>query len=125
MEEVEHRTRSRGGLHPNAAAQALHGRAANGQADAGAGLFRSVEPAKYAENVFEILGLNADAVIPNREYPAAAVSFGRDLNMRLAPRPVFDAIADQILEQLHQQDLDGIDGRKGLAFDQGAGLINH
>ena len=61
---------------------------ADGQADAGARvMLAGVEALKELEDALEILRLDADALVPDREYPALRLPADADMDLgRLARR---------------------------------------
>jgi len=59
----------------------FHNLFADGQSDAGAGIFLpAVEPLEDDEDALGVLRGNADAVVPYGENPPVALSAGRDVN---------------------------------------------
>ena len=71
------------------------------ESDAGAfaGVLRP-QPLKDTEDALMILGVDADAVVSDRNQPLASLAAPSDFDFGLSfERMVFDGVADQILEQ--------------------------
>ena len=88
------------------------------------------------KNAFEVLRLNADAVIAHRENPFRTLfpglfcgnwkrlQFGRDADLRRCRSPKLNRIADEILEQLRQLRAIGNDHRKRGCAHSCVGFLN-
>ena len=83
----------------DAAAVPLDDLLADGQPDAGAGVLGAcVQPLKHAEDPFEVLWFDAQAVVSHREGPLrAAILGGRDVDLGIRAL-VLDGVGDEILE---------------------------
>src|ERR1019366_8906244 len=107
------------GLHPDLASVALLNFLADGEPDASAGkLFGTVQALEEDENALGVLWLDANAVIAHREDPVVSYPDRGNVYPGRVRTLEFDAIADQVLEELHQ--LGGIrpDYRQVLVADQ-------
>src|SRR5579884_527116 len=112
--EIKRATLARLGLGPDAAAVALDDLAADGQADAGAGvLLLRVQPLEDDEDALQVLRVDADAVVTNPEQPLAAPrrAAGADVDHRPGGAAELQRVADQVLEQLHQLRRVALDAR--------------
>jgi hypothetical protein len=84
---------------------------ADGQSNAGAGvLFAGMETLEDMENTFEILGVDADAVVAHGKNPATRLGLGADMDLGRLFAVKLEGIGNKILEQLHE--LGGIDGQR-------------
>src|SRR5579859_3788214 len=71
------------GVQPDAAAEVLDDLTAHGQADPGAGKGAAlVQPLEQPEDPLRVLGVDADAVVGDGEFPVLAVSGRRDHDPR-------------------------------------------
>src|SRR6185436_12325424 len=88
----------------DAAAVLLDDLPADRQPDPGAGkLVAPVQALEHSEDLLEILRIDTQAVVVDRERPGrAAISCGGDVNSRDPRTLVLDGVADQVLEQLDQ-----------------------
>jgi hypothetical protein len=94
------------------AAVALDDFLADGQPDASASeLIPFVQPLEHAENPFEVLRIDSQAVVFYREVPfLAAILDGGNVYAGHSQFLVLDGIANEILKQLSQLSLVGQDG---------------
>src|ERR1039458_8983579 len=107
------------GLHPDLASVALHNFLADGEPDASAGkLFGTVQALEEGENALGVLRLDANAVIAHREDPVVAFQDRGNVYPGRVRPPEFDAIADQVLEELHQLGRIRLDYRQFVVTDQ-------
>ena len=106
--EVEDGAAGGGGFNPDAAAVAFDDALADGQADAGAGVFCAVEALEDCEDVAGVLGIDAEAIVGNGKNPVPAGFAGREVDARGIIAVIFDRVRDEILQQLAE-----------------VGLINH
>src|SRR5579871_465818 len=106
--EEECRALPRLRLYPDPAAIALDDALANSQADAGAGILMPVQALEYAENLPGVAGLDSDSVVLHRELPVPVLGSGIDQNLRRLAGSVLQGVAHQILKQLHQTNLMGV-----------------
>src|SRR5512132_1609815 len=101
--ERERGALARLGFYPYASTMALHNFLADGQTDAGSGIFvPRVEPLKNDEDPIGILWIDPDAMITHGKYPFACRALRGDMNARRLFATEFDGVAQQILKQLHQ-----------------------
>src|SRR5258708_38747927 len=121
---MKDRTRSRLRLGPDTASQAIHRGFANRQADPGAGVLFAVQALKDPKDIFQVLRFDTDAVVLDGKNPSAVLKPRGDANLERLDGAILDGVADQVLKQLQQQDLDGIDHRQRLAFDTSAGFFD-
>src|SRR6185295_3578461 len=100
---MERRALAGGGLDPDASAVALDDLLADGEADAGAGvLLTGVQALKQHEYFLEVLGLDADPVVPDEEVTFLAVRLGADLDLDGRRAAILDGVAHQVLKQLRE-----------------------
>src|SRR5687767_10700860 len=93
--EIERRSFSGGGLHPNNPAVSFDNLFADRQPNARAGvLIARVESLEQHENALEVLRVNADAIVRDRKHPVVGVQAGklrrRGGASQLAHRPCLD-----------------------------------
>src|SRR4051812_49383456 len=90
------------GLDPNSSAIVLHDFFADGQSHPVTWVLSAgMEPLKYLENqVFVFFG-NANAIVNHRKQPFTSLWFSGNGDAGIPFGTKFDAIAEQILEQLH------------------------
>src|SRR5574340_430848 len=92
---------TRPGFHPDMAAVALHHLLADGEADAGPGIFALVvQPLEHHEDALEILRLDADAVVPHRKFISLAKILHRHMDSRNGRGTELERIGHQVLEEL-------------------------
>src|ERR1035437_9994628 len=85
---------------------------ADRQADAGARIpSASVQALEDLENAFEILRIDADAVVLHPEDPAPLLGPGADMDLQGLLTVELQGVADEVLEELHE--LSGIHGEGG------------
>src|ERR1035441_3755209 len=117
--EEKRRSMSGFGLHPDLASVALYNFFADGEPDASAGkLFGTVQALEEGENALVILRLHANAVIPHRKDPAVSFPDCGNVHPGRVRAPEFDAIADQVLKELHQLGGIRLDYRQFVVTDQ-------
>src|SRR5215467_12579381 len=62
-----------------------------------------MQPLEYHEDALEVLPLDADAVVGDREAPLALLLLHADVDaQRLVRLPELDRVADQVLEELSE-----------------------
>src|ERR1022692_1043506 len=117
--EEKCRSMSGCGLHPDLASVALHNFLADGEPDASAGkLFGTVQALEEDENALGVLRLDANAVITHRKDPAVSFPDCGNVHPGRVRAPEFDAIADQVLKELHQLGGIRLDYRQFVVTDQ-------
>src|SRR4051794_26660848 len=90
-------------LDPDAPAVALGDLFADGEADAGAGVFaHGMQALEQHENALEVLRLDADAVVGDADAPLRVFLQRRDANARHRLAAELERIADQVLEELRE-----------------------
>src|ERR1035438_9343213 len=100
--EQKCRSMSGFGFHPDLASMALYNLLADSEPDAGAGkLFGTVQALEQRENAVGVLRLDADAVVPHRKDPVVAFQDCGNVHPGRVRALEFDAIANQVLEELH------------------------
>src|ERR1700687_4903704 len=92
------------GFERDAAAVPCDDLLADGQSDAGAGkLFPFVQPLEHAKNLFEVLRINPQSVVPHREDPFLPATTGSgNMHPGNSGALILDGIADQVLKYLDQ-----------------------
>jgi hypothetical protein len=71
-----------------------------------------VQPLEDHEDALRILWLDTNAVVANAEEPFISLTLGRDVDARRVGAPVFQRVADQVLEELPQLDRVAAHGRQ-------------
>src|SRR6266478_1242336 len=88
-------------FHPNSSSVTFYDLSADGQTDAGAGVFLArVKPLEHLKDTLEVLRLDADPVVLDGKHPSVFHGCSGNLDFRLPFVAVFDRVPDQILEQL-------------------------
>jgi hypothetical protein len=89
-------------------------------------MFAGVEALKELEDALEILRLDTDAIVPDREDPALRVPADADMDLGGLLATELNCVADQVLEQLrhlggiHSQTRQRVVGHLGLGrFEAG------
>ena len=103
---------------------AFHYLPAKCEPNARAGNFLAVQTLEHAEYELGVRRINADAVISHREGPPFSYSHGGNVYDRCHRAPIFDRIANQVLEKLHQHGLIVHRGRQRIRSDRGPALLN-
>src|SRR5438874_8229547 len=88
---------------PDAPPVALDHLLADGKADAGAGvLTHGMQPLEQHEDALEVLRLDADAVVGDRDTPLGVFLHRRDMDARRRLTAELERVADEVLEKLRQ-----------------------
>src|SRR4030042_3745098 len=123
--EIEGRAFSQLGFYPEASTVSLHEALAECQADACARILVSgVQCLKDDEDAFVVLGVYANAVVPNGEDPLVVLSFGADVNNGRRLSSELDGVAHQVLQDLHELGFIRDHGGQGIVSNHGIGLID-
>ena len=110
---------------PDAAAVALDNLFANGQADAGAGIFfLGMQALEDLKDAVGILRIKADAVIPDETSHSSPFLPGRKMNPGGLVVVKLDGVGDEILQQLAHLVRIDFQGRQGVVADFGAVFPN-
>ena len=115
------------GFEPDVATVAADDFFANGEADAGAGVFvGGVEALKDDEDTVGKSRVNADAIVGNGEVPVGVVLCGGDGDVGgKVGFAEFEGIADEVLEELGELGVVAVEGGKGAVDgDDGASFAN-
>ena len=115
------------GLDPDTAAMELDDFFADGQADAGAGVFAAgVEALEYDEDAVEGFRVDADAVVLDRESPLVLVWKVEcvDAYVRRGFAVKFEGVGDEVLEELGEHGRVAFYGGEGRGFDGGVGILD-
>src|ERR1700722_18154987 len=97
------RTPAELGFHPYAPSGAFDNSMANGEAHAGAGIVGgTVEALEEFKNLLLVLGVYADAVVPDGKQPFLVPLLRRHMNPGRLAASVADRVADQVLKNLFQ-----------------------
>src|ERR1017187_8102088 len=90
----------------------------NGQPDAGTGNVFAMQSLEDAEDAFAVLRIDADAVVAHLNQPVVRTANCRNMNFRRHAGPgVFDPVADEVLEQLNQLDVIGVQTGQFIVSD--------
>ena len=102
--EIKSASLARRRIHPDPTAVAFHNLLAEGQANAGAGIFRpAVQPLKNNKNVLLVFRSDADAIVLDAQQPVCFLGSGRDVNPGRLPFRNLMALAtgSEITESTH------------------------
>src|SRR4051812_3309979 len=112
-------------LDPDAPAVALDHLAADGEADAGAGvLAHRVQALEHHEDALEVLRLDADAVVADDDVVFIGFFAPGDVDPGHARSPELERVADQVLEELRHLQLVGRHAGQRVPGHGGARLLD-
>src|SRR5439155_10645338 len=111
-------------LDPYLPAVAIDNALTDGETDARTRNSPAVQPLEHAKNLLVILRRDPDAVILHGDTPQAILPFRGYMNERRAIAPVLDAIADQILEELHEMRLVAENGGQRVTANGRPGFLD-
>src|SRR5579885_1919020 len=101
--EIKCRTLAGFRFDPDAAPVRLDDLLADGQPDAGAGVFfAGMQALEDLEDPLVVPRIDPDPIVVDGKKPLSVASFRRNVDGGRGLSPEFDRIADQILKQLHQ-----------------------